>query len=83
MLHINFALSNPWSRRFSCVYNTFIPLTENKGIEYGVYKDASIIRVSFGITVGKRDHAGFDFSIGMFGYSFDFVFYDNRHYEED
>jgi hypothetical protein len=82
MLYIGFALRNPWVRRHQQVKEWIIAVSENKTMELGVYKDNSIIGVGFGITAGKRDHPGFNFDIQLAGYNLDFIFYDNRSYDE-
>lgn len=82
MIFIGFALRNPWSRgRFQTIKERVVVVTTNKSIEFGIYKNDCIIEFGFGITRFKQDHAGFHFDIGVFGYHFDFTFYDNRHYE--
>lgn len=82
MIYITFVLHNPWSNRHQIVANKVFSVTENKSIEIGLYRNSCIIEFSFTIRGLKQDHAGLGFDIGLFGYNFDFSFYDNRHYYE-
>jgi len=82
MLYFGFALRNPFVRRHEIVKTWVIPVSENKTVEVGYYRNNSIIGGSFGITGFKRDHSGFHFDFELFGYQLDFIFYDNRHYED-
>ena len=82
MIYIGFVLRNPWNQRHIIVKNWVIAVTKNKTIEIGVYKNNAIIGGSFGITGFRQDHAGFNFDLEFMGYNLDFVFYDNRHYNE-
>lgn len=82
MIYIGFALRNPWLQRHQTIASRVISVTKNKTIEIGLYKNNCIFECSFGITGFKHDHAGFSFDIGLLGYDFDFIFYDNRHYNE-
>jgi hypothetical protein len=83
MIFIGFALRNPWSQRFSIIFDKAFAISKNKSIEISLYKNNCIIEGSFSITGFKQDHAGFSFDLGLFGYNLDFIFYDNRHYERN
>lgn len=82
MIYIGFALRNPWIQRQQIIADRIIKVTKNKTIEIGIYKNNCIIEFSFSISGFKQDHAGFSFDVGLFSYNFDFMFYDNRHYNE-
>lgn len=82
MLYIGFGLRNPWSRRHRQVKEWTTKVSTHKAIEFGIYQDNSIIGFGFGIIAGKRDHVGFHFDIQLLGYNFDFMLYDDRHYDE-
>ena len=82
MIYIGFALRNPWLKRHEIIVDKAITVTENKTIEVALYRNTCLFEFSFGITSFKQDHAGFNFDIGLFGYNFEFIFYDNRHYDE-
>lgn len=81
MIYLGFALRNPFSNRFTPLWTKDIKVSKNKTIEVGVYKTNAILGGSFGVTGLYQDHKGFNFDIELLGYSFDFNFYDNRHYE--
>lgn len=82
MIFIGFALRNPFRQRHEHVRNWVWPVTKNKTIEFGVYRNNSIIGGSFGITGFRQNHAGFHFDLELLGWNLDFIFYDNRHYDE-
>lgn len=82
MLFIGLNIRNPWSRRWSAIRTRAFSVTKNKSIELGLYKTNSIIGVGFNIDSFYYDHAGFSFDVSVFGYEFDFQFYDNRHFDE-
>ena len=83
MIHFSFNIRNPWNKKWSDnVWSTFYELPiKHKYIELEVYKDATLITVSTDFSI-RRDHAGFDFELGLFGYNFHFNFYDNRHWND-
>ena len=82
MIFIGFALRNPFRQQHEFVHGWVKSLTKNKTIEIGVYRNNSIIGASFNITGFRQDHAGFGFDLELLGYNLDFIFYDNRHYNE-
>jgi hypothetical protein len=82
MIYIGFAIRNPFQQLHRMIKDWVIPVSKNKTIEIGLYRNNSIIGGSFGITGFKQDHAGFNFDIDLLGYNLDFIFYDNRHYDE-
>lgn len=82
MIYFGFAIRNPFSRRHEILKDWVFKVSKNKSIEVGLYKNNSIIGGSFGITGMQQDHKGFHFDIELLGYQIDFIFYDNRHYED-
>lgn len=82
MLHISASITNPWSNRFDIVVSKNFGVSEYKSIELALYKDNSIIGFNFSIRLRTQDHAGVECSVGVFGYRVEFMFYDNRHYDE-
>ena len=82
MIYIGFAIRNPFTQTFRLLKEWIITVSKNKTVEIGVYRNNSIIGASFSITGFKQDHSGFSFDIELFGCHLDFVFYDNRHYNE-
>lgn len=80
MISLNFNLSNPWSNRFENLWNrAYDTPFKNKFIELEVLKDPSIVAFSFRLA-GRQSHGGLYFDLGLLGYSFNFNFYDNRHW---
>ena len=82
MLYIGFAIRNPFSQRHDMVVTKTVQVSKNKSFEVGIYRNSSIIGGSFCITGFKQDHAGFSFDIELLGWCLDFIFYDQRHYNE-
>lgn len=85
MIHLNFTLNNPWSKRFDNIkqYSGQLPI-KNKYWELEFLKTSTILSLGMDVTV-RRDHAGFNFNIGLFGRDILFTVYDCRHwnYEKD
>jgi hypothetical protein len=83
MINLSFTLSNPFSSRYSSVYDTsgktWMP---HKFWEFGIYKNSAIIGFSFDLTM-RQDHAGFGFSFELFGWRVDYRFYDSRHWNDE
>lgn len=80
MISFHFNIRNPWSHKFvnlwTKAYNT--PF-KNKFIELQMYKDSSILFISFNLST-RQSHAGLHVEAGLLGYCFDFNFYDSRHW---
>lgn len=83
MIYIGFVIRNPWLNRYRTIKEWSFKVSQHKSIDFCIYKDNSIIGCAIDITAGlKRDHAGFHFDVQLLGYNIDFIFYDNRHYDE-
>lgn len=83
MIYFGFVIRNPfWNNRFDLVSNKLIPVTTNKSIEIDITKGSGIIGGSLSITA-RQDHAGFSFDIDLLGYNLFFIFYDNRHWNNE
>lgn len=84
MIHLNFNIRNPWDKSWSkTLWNKcYDTLHKNKFIELEVYKDTTLIALSLDWSI-RRDHAGFDFEVGLFGYNFHFNLYDSRHWNDE
>ena len=82
MINLSFTLSNPFSNRYTCVYEktgkTWMP---HKFWEFGIYKNSSIIGFTFDLTM-RTDHAGFGIGFELFGWRVDYQFYDSRHWND-
>lgn len=55
---------------------------ENKFVELELYTTESLIGFNF-LWTTRRDHAGIDIEISLFGLCIHFNFYDNRHWDYD
>lgn len=53
---------------------------EHKFIELEVYTTNNVVGVNFDWTI-RRDHAGIDIQLSLFGYCLHFNLYDNRHWD--
>lgn len=80
MINVSCTLLNPWGKRWSNVWSrNYKTPFENKFIELEVLKDTTI--VSFTLRLATRQsHGGLSMELGLLGYSFNFNFYDNRHW---
>ena len=81
MINFSFVIRNPWYNKwsktlFSCVYDT--PF-KHKFLEVECYKDGTVVTFMCNWAI-RRDHAGLDIELGLFGYNFHANFYDNRHW---
>jgi hypothetical protein len=80
MISLSFNLANPWSNRFENLWNrAYDTPFKHKFIELEIIKDASIISFMFRLST-RQSHGGLVIEMGLLGYSFNFNFYDNRHW---
>jgi hypothetical protein len=81
MIYLSFSLANPFSNRFSVVYEksgkTWNP---HKFWDLTICKNSAIIGFCFDFTM-RQDPAGFGFDIELFGWNIDYRFYDSRHWD--
>lgn len=83
MISFSFNLSNPWSKRWSNVWNrVYNTPFKNKFLELEVYKDNTLVSLMFRLST-RTDHGGLSMELGLLGYSFNFNFYDNRHWDHE
>ena len=83
MIYFGFNITNPFSKRWTNVWNKVYPTPHpSKYIELEVFKDSTIISFSFKLAT-RTDHAGLTVDVGMLGYSFLFQFYDIRHWNAE
>ena len=81
MINFSFNLFNPFSDRFKTVFEKSGTIwMPHKFWEFNVYKDNSIIRLTFEFTI-RTDHAGFVLDLALLGWSIEFRFYDSRHWD--
>ena len=80
MINFSFGISNPWSSRWQNLWcRSYKTPFENKFLELEVIKDTTILSFMFRLTT-RQSHGGLYFDLGILGYSFNFNFYDNRHW---
>jgi len=81
MIFLSFSLSNPFSNRYTCVYEksgkTWNP---HKFWDLTICKSSSIIGFTFDFNT-RQDHAGSGLDIGLFGWNVEYRFYDCRHWD--
>ena len=81
MIFLSLSLSNPFSNRYSVVYDkTGKTWNPHKFWDLSICKRSSIIGFTFDFTM-RQDHAGFSLEIELFGWSIEYRFYDNRHWD--
>jgi hypothetical protein len=80
MIYFSFDLSNPFSRRYGCVYEK-LGILENHHKEYSIIieKRSVIISFSFDLSI-RQDHAGANLSFGVLGWHISFNISDTRHW---
>lgn len=79
MVNFDFLISRSSVQTHKIVKTKTFPVSTNKTIELGIYKNNSVVGLSFSIRLGKVDHPGFNFSLDFLGNQLEFDFYDNRH----
>lgn len=80
MINFSFGVSNPWSSRWQNIWNrTYKTPFEHKFLELEVFKDNGIVSFMFRLST-RQSHGGLSMELGLLGYSFNFNFYDNRHW---
>lgn len=84
MIHVNFALSNPWHKnKFKNLFNKAWSVSKHKVIEFQIlYADYDIVEAKLNLSF-REDHAGLALALGIFGYSIDLHFYDTRHWDTE
>jgi len=83
MINFNFNIRNPWSKSFKNFWckNYKTPFT-NKFIELEFYRDNSFVSANLNLTL-RQSHSGLDLEFGLFGFCVHFMFYDNRHWDQE
>ena len=81
MIYLGFSVSNPWTKSmFDTVWSVTKFPTQNKCVEFEVFKTNNIIVFSFNLT-HRTHHAGLTIEIGMFHRTATFRLADNRHWD--
>jgi len=80
MISFNFNIANPWSNRFENLWcRAYDTPFKYKFIELELVKDGVILSFMFRLAT-RTDHAGLRLELGLLGHSFNFNFYDSRHW---
>lgn len=84
MINICLRISNPWYRgKFSNLWNKTWLVTKNKAFEIEVLKYGfDVIEFNLNLT-HRQDHAGFDLTFGLLGYTLHLNLYDTRHWDHE
>ena len=81
MINLSFTLSNPFSNRYTCVYEkTGKTWNPHKFWDLTICKRSSIIGFTFDFNM-RQDHAGSGLEIELLGWSIEYRFYDCRHWD--
>ena len=80
MINFSFTLINPWGKRWQNIWSrSYKTPFEHKFLELEVFKDTTILSFMFRLAT-RQSHGGLSMELGLLGYSFNFNFYDNRHW---
>lgn len=83
MIYFGFNIANPFGRRWDNVWaKTYDTPFKNKFLELELLRDSTILSFSFRLTT-RQDHAGLMMDLGVLGYSFNFNWYDGRHWNSE
>lgn len=83
MINLRFTIENPFTDRFESidVWSGSTPI-EHKYWECQTMKSNDIVAFDLRYTT-RRDHAGLELWLGLFGYAVNFQIYDHRHWDYD
>jgi len=80
MISLTLNIANPWSKRWRNMWcRSYATPFKNKFIELELLKDSTIISFMLRLST-QQSHGGLSMEFGLLGYSFNFNFYDNRHW---
>lgn len=82
MIYFGFNIANPWCKRWENTWNYIANPFKHKYLELELFKDNTILSFSFRWAI-RESHAGVMIDIGLLGYSVNFNFYDNRHWNSE
>ena len=82
MIYLNFAISNPWSRRtFKTLFSKHWTLSKHKVFEVDVARYSQLLGAELDVTPVRCDHAGVHASFTFLTYTVSVSFYDCRHWD--
>jgi hypothetical protein len=80
MIDFSFNISHPFETEFKNFWSrAWSTPIKNKFIELEFHTTEALIGVNF-LWSTRRDHAGIDIQVSLFGFCAHFNFYDNRHW---
>lgn len=80
MIEFSFGIDLPFEVEFKNLWNkAWSTPFKNKFVELEFYTEESLIGFNF-LWTTRRDHAGVDIQVSLFGHTLHFNFYDNRHW---
>jgi len=80
MIYFGFNITNPWSNKFKNLWcKAYDTPFKHKFLELEVVQDSTILSFSFRLAT-RQSHSGLVMDFGILGYSFNFNWYDNRHW---
>jgi len=80
MISLSFIVSNPWNTTFKSLWcRAYSTPFKEKFIEVQLTKESTVVSFIFNWTV-RRDHAGLALELALFGYCFNFNFYNSQHW---
>ena len=79
MIYLGILITNPWSERFDSLWHYSGQISRHQAWEVQVCRCKTFLELSANYTV-RQDHAGCNFTVGLFGYDIAFTIYDTRHW---
>jgi len=80
MINLQFNIYNPWSSRWTILWNKSKSIGKNKAVEFNGYRTNHIINIDFSFKPAG-DHGGAWIMLGLFGFDVELYFYDTRHWD--
>lgn len=83
MIDFSFGINHPFEIEFKNFWSrAWTTPFKNKFVELELYTTESLIGFNF-LWTTRRDHAGVDIQLSLFGLCLHFNFYDNRHWNHN
>jgi len=80
MINLQFNIYNPWSSRWTILWNKSKSIGKNKAVEFNGYRTNHIVNVDLNFRPAG-DHAGARIMLGLVGFDIELHFYDTRHWD--
>ena len=84
MFRLSYLIHNPRDafHEASIIFGTGKRLTQNKSIDFSILKSNAIIGAGLEFT-RRKDHAGINVDLNLFGFDVNVNIYDNRHWDKE